>query len=75
MKHDSYISIVSLNEKTLLSVKEAAKISGLTQRQIYGMINQDKGSPLWGVKIGHKTMIKREPFINYLNHAKEITRF
>lgn len=74
-KSNPYIPHIPVTEKTLITVAEAAGITGLTDRQIYGMINNAGEQPSWTIRIGERTMVKREKFIEYLNNTKELKRY
>lgn len=54
-----------LNEKPLLSVEEAAELTGLGQHIIRAMA----ADPNYDIalRVGNKTKIKREPFVRTLN--------
>ena len=54
-----------LNEKPLLSVEEAAELTGLGQHIIRAMA-ADKNFDI-PLRVGNKTRIKREPFVRTLN--------
>lgn len=66
---------VPIEARIYLTIPEAAGLSGLTDRQIYGMINNAEIRPAWAVKVGARLMIKRAPFVDYLNAASEIKRY
>lgn len=54
-----------LNEKPLLSVEEAAELTGLGQHIIRAMAaDSNYGIAL---RVGNKVKIKREPFVHTLN--------
>lgn len=62
-----------LAEKPLLSIEEAAELTGLGQHTIRAMIAEPKHRVT--LKVGRKTKIKREKFIRALNELDEILDF
>ena len=62
---------IMINEKFLLSIKEASELFGIGQHRLREIINEDYGCK-YHLTMGRVIKIKREQFEIFLNKAEQI---
>lgn len=60
-----------MNEKQLLSVKEASKIFGIGQHRIRDILREDYEFR-YHLMVGRVIRIKRESFENFINQVEQV---
>ena len=63
--------MIIIEEKILLSIKEASKLFGIGQHRLRAKIAEDYGNK-YHLMIGRTIKIKRKSFETFLNEAEQI---
>jgi phage antirepressor YoqD-like protein len=63
--------VIIIEEKILLSIKEASKLFGIGQHRLRAIIAEDYGNK-YHLMIGRTIKIKRKSFETFLNEAEQI---